>query len=234
MQDRMAKVEVREPVKFFNRWTEKLMHKTPTDILNELGIRCYTGSRDVPKDSEKAIGFLTAAAQNATTKKEAQSVTYYDLMVRKFALNQQLQKDAYRQNPEKLNREVLELNTQLHNLATDGHPLALFSYAKDLYAVVRNGQIEQEMNQVKNTSAKDVKKEEMKYFKHSKDYFEKAAAKGVNSAYFYLGMIYLDGKYEKVDHEKALDYYIKGAAKNNAYCFFELSRLHASGIPEIA
>ena len=102
MQERLSKLEAREPVNFFNRWTEKLMHKTPTDILNEMGIRCYTGSRDVPKDGDKAAGFLTAAAENAQTKEEAQSVTYYDLMVRKFALNQQLQEDAYKQNPEAL------------------------------------------------------------------------------------------------------------------------------------
>jgi TPR repeat protein len=27
--------------------------------------------------------------------------------------------------------------------------------------------------------------------------------------------------------------YIRGAAKNNAYCFFELSRLYQEGVPEI-
>lgn len=57
-----------------------------------------------------------------------------------------------------------------------------------------------------------------------------AAAKGVNSAYFYLGMMYLEGLYVQKDQEKALDCYIKGAAKNNAYCYFELSRIYSEGI----
>jgi TPR repeat protein len=33
----------------------------------------------------------------------------------------------------------------------------------------------------------------------------------------------------KPDPEAALDFYIKGAAKNNAYCYFELSRLYGEG-----
>lgn len=41
--------------------------------------------------------------------------------------------------------------------------------------------------------------------------------------------MYLEGVYVKKDAEKALDCYIKGAAKNNAYCFFELSRLYSEG-----
>jgi TPR repeat protein len=56
-----------------------------------------------------------------------------------------------------------------------------------------------------------------------------AAKKGVSSANFYLGMIHYEGIYVRQDPELALDYYIKGAAKNNAFCFFELSRIYAEG-----
>ena len=42
-------------------------------------------------------------------------------------------------------------------------------------------------------------------------------------------MIYLEGHFVKPDPERAIDHYIRGAAKNNAYCFFELSRLHMEG-----
>ena len=45
-------------IKFFNPYTEKLIKSTPPDVLSELGIRAYTGSRDVPKDDEKASGLL--------------------------------------------------------------------------------------------------------------------------------------------------------------------------------
>jgi hypothetical protein len=37
------------------------MASTSSDILGELGIRAFTGSRDVPKDDTKAIGLLKFA-----------------------------------------------------------------------------------------------------------------------------------------------------------------------------
>jgi uncharacterized protein len=58
---------------------------------------------------------------------------------------------------------------------------------------------------------------------------EDASKKGVHSAYFYLGVMHLEGIHVSKDPERALDFYIKGAAKNNAYCFFELSRIYAEG-----
>lgn len=41
--------------------------------------------------------------------------------------------------------------------------------------------------------------------------------------------MHLDGIHVPKDQNKAFDCYVKGAAKNNAYCFFELSRLYAEG-----
>ena len=58
---------------------------------------------------------------------------------------------------------------------------------------------------------------------------EEAAEKGIYSAYFYLGFMYYTGFYVKKDTEKAIDCYIKGASKNNAFCYFELSRLYSEG-----
>ena len=58
----------------------------------------------------------------------------------------------------------------------------------------------------------------------------KAAEKGIHSAYFYLGLMNLEGLYpiRQKDPQTALDY-IKGAARNNAYCYFELSRIYGEG-----
>jgi TPR repeat protein len=58
-----------------------------------------------------------------------------------------------------------------------------------------------------------------------------SAENGVYSAYFYLGLIHLEGLFPigKRDPEQALDFYIKGASKNNAYCYFELSRIYGEG-----
>lgn len=58
---------------------------------------------------------------------------------------------------------------------------------------------------------------------------ETAANKGVSSADFYLGMIHYEGMYVRQDFQRALQHYIKGAARNNAFCFFELSRIYAEG-----
>jgi len=44
---------------------------------------------------------------------------------------------------------------------------------------------------------------------------------------FYLGMIHLEGRFVSRDAPLAFQYFIEGAARNNAYCFFELSRLYA-------
>jgi hypothetical protein len=50
--------ETRKPIDFFNQPALKLMEKTPSEILCELGVRAFSGSRDVPKDDVKAYGLL--------------------------------------------------------------------------------------------------------------------------------------------------------------------------------
>lgn len=57
--------EARKPINLFNKHALKLMLRTPSDILCELGVRAYSGSRDVPKDEAKAYGLFDQAAQNA-------------------------------------------------------------------------------------------------------------------------------------------------------------------------
>ena len=46
-------------IDFFNKDTKKLIQHTPPDVLYELGIRAFTGSRDVPKDDVKAVGLIS-------------------------------------------------------------------------------------------------------------------------------------------------------------------------------
>lgn len=54
--------EARKPIDFFNQHALKLMQKTPSEILCELGVRAFSGSRDVPKDEIKAYGLFDRAA----------------------------------------------------------------------------------------------------------------------------------------------------------------------------
>ena len=51
----------------------------------------------------------------------------------------------------------------------------------------------------------------------------------MHSAYYFLGKMYNEGFYVKKNARKALECFIRGAAKNNAYCFFELSKLYYEG-----
>ena len=52
-------------IDFFNRGSKRLIETTDPDVLYELGIRAFIGSRDVPADHDKAIGLLMAALERA-------------------------------------------------------------------------------------------------------------------------------------------------------------------------
>jgi len=69
------------------------------------------------------------------------------------------------------------------------------------------------MRETYNPSRKEIKEKIEGVFMICYDCFEQAAAKGVHSAYFYLGLLnQTKSKYMEQDHEKGLDYFIKGAA----------------------
>jgi len=62
LAERIKKVEeTRKPINFFNDSVIKLMEHTPSEILCELGVRAFSGSRDVPKDDIKAAGLFNQA-----------------------------------------------------------------------------------------------------------------------------------------------------------------------------
>lgn len=45
---------------------------------------------------------------------------------------------------------------------------------------------------------------------------------------FYLGMIHLEGRFVPRDAQLAFNYFVEGAARNNAYCYYELSRIYSN------
>ena len=47
------------------------------------------------------------------------------------------------------------------------------------------------------------------------------------TAHFYLGLIYHEGAMVKQDPQRAIDHYVKGAAKNNAWCYFALHDIYS-------
>lgn len=66
--------EAKAYIDFFNQNTNKLIEHTPTDVLYELGIRAFTGSRDVPKDDIKAVGLISQALKQAIIRKDDFSI----------------------------------------------------------------------------------------------------------------------------------------------------------------
>ena len=58
---------------------------------------------------------------------------------------------------------------------------------------------------------------------------EASAARGISSSFYYLGQMYATGIHVKKNYEKAIDCYIKGAARCNALCYYELSSMYKSG-----
>jgi hypothetical protein len=69
MKEKLSQVErSRNYITFFNPNSLRLMSKTPADILCELGVRAFSGSRDVPKDIVKAYGLFAAADLNSDDK----------------------------------------------------------------------------------------------------------------------------------------------------------------------
>ena len=68
---KLAEVEKsRSPINFFVPSIYQLMLNTPTNILCELGMRTFTGSRDMPKDLEKSFGLFHFAAENSKNERE--------------------------------------------------------------------------------------------------------------------------------------------------------------------
>lgn len=61
----------------------------PSGILNELAVRVFTGSRDVPKDNEKARQLFGHSEENAKAESEQAQVMYYQLLMRKFKIHQE-------------------------------------------------------------------------------------------------------------------------------------------------
>ena len=74
----------------------------------------------------------------------------------------------------------------MRELALAGHPLACFSYSKEFYRQLIMGRFG------------FMKKPEQKaLFDMTHEFLLEAAKKGVSSAHFYLGMIYLEGTFVK-------------------------------------
>jgi hypothetical protein len=63
-----------------------LLKTTPIDILCDLGIRAYVGSRDMPKNQEVSLNLLDMASEYAKDDRARHMASYYSNMIAKFQL----------------------------------------------------------------------------------------------------------------------------------------------------
>ena len=59
----------------------------PSPLKPELAVRVFTGSRDVPKDNQKAVSLFQFSETNSHTPQEHNHVQYYQLLLRKFKIH---------------------------------------------------------------------------------------------------------------------------------------------------
>mmetsp|Transcript_4771 Transcript_4771/g.7202 ORF Transcript_4771/g.7202 Transcript_4771/m.7202 type:complete len:193 (-) Transcript_4771:33-611(-) len=98
---------------------------------------------------------------------------------------------------------------------------ALYSYGKDLFQAIRE-EMNSEFRQVTQNQLNQK-------FETAHRYLEEAVKRGVHSANFLLGMMYLEGILVTQDIERGIEHLISGAAYNNAYCYYYLSMLYHEG-----
>ena len=103
----------------------------------------------------------------------------------------------------------------LESKAEKGLGQALYTFGKDLYRYLQ--------------SSRSTKTNRRK-LQQAHDYLVESVKKGVHSAYFFLGVMAMEGIYLKKDPELGIEYLVKGAAQNNAYCFYYLSMLYNEGV----
>ena len=78
------------------------------------------------------------------------------------------------------------INASLNELAKSGNSQAQYTYGKELLSTLRNNEL----------SDRKALKE---FLKFTNEYLSSAAKKGVHSAYFYLGMMYMEGLHVQKD-----------------------------------
>lgn len=135
MQEKMREAEsTKTYVRFFNRGSVRLMETTPPDILYELGIRAFTGSRDVPKDDGKALGLMQAAVQQAALSKNEREIDmaeYYLALIEKNVILRERTQTGEMSEEGRL--KLMQNDRFLEEKAKKGVGPALYTYGKTLY-----------------------------------------------------------------------------------------------------
>jgi TPR repeat protein len=151
-------------------------------------------------------------AEAEGTEHQQDMAQYYMAVVGRDVILKNLKSKGSFDNDEALG--LVKCDAIFEQKAKKGIGEALFTYGKELYTHIRK--------QGATIQPKEADQ--------ALEFLESAVRKGVSSAYFLTGMMAVEGILAKKDVETGLRLLYKGAAKNNAYCFFYLSMLHHEGI----
>lgn len=188
----------------FNSHTERMLAHTPQKIISEMSIRLFVGSRDIPKNIPKAMKLLQFAKdkpESELSEKDQGDIRFYEIM-----LNKLTRQDANDPN------KFWEANEKLLELAKEGHPNAMYVYGSELFQLCTNNVLQD-------------KKLVRGYLSTAYEYMNEAANLRIAPAYYYLGMCHEHGYGVRKDTIQAKNFYINGAARNDALCLYNLSRI---------
>lgn len=117
----------------FNKWTEKMIDNTSPRILNELAIRLFVGSRDIPKDVPTAMKLIEKAQEKKSelSNKDKYNIEYFKIMLRRMD-------SGKTQNA----NDFWDVNSELKELAEKGQPNAMFTYGMELLMLCQNNVIQ--------------------------------------------------------------------------------------------
>lgn len=197
----------------------------PTNVLNEIGLKVLFGSSQMARDIRYAEELFKGALKRATTIPDIQQALYFWSQGKMTFIRQQLlRKEMSRGHFTPEQSKAIEVmaqtsQNQINRLVRERHPQASFTLAKQIFVDLKRG--------VFDDSKSKVQRREK--IRECREYLEFAAEHEVIPAYFYLAKFCLDGEFEPVNTDKAMDYLNLGADKNDAFCLYELSQLFGQG-----
>jgi hypothetical protein len=176
-------------------WTHKMLMHSPNSIIRELAIRLFVGSRDIPKNILKSKKYLEIAKSKLEGKEntvDALDIEFTEIMLEKLTSKPP-------NNPE----EFFEAQNKLLPFVEAGHPQAAYVYGSELFNLCISG-VFQDKILIK------------KYLLTAHEYLQLSAKLKIYSANYYLGLFKEEGLVVGKSVEEAFNYYVEGAAHNNA------------------
>lgn len=116
--------EVLKKFEGLNKYTLKMLQHTPSKIISEMAVRLFVGSRDIPKNTIKAMKFLEIALKKDPSSmafREQKDVEFFQVMLTRMGDKDKDQASSF-----------WEVNQTLKILAEEGHPNAMYVYGSEL------------------------------------------------------------------------------------------------------